>query len=112
MECPSIINLKFNDRDVEALEAIRKIERNGSMLEKVVPVGVMAKIFLGNNSAQASYNIASTDWVLFTQSMNSIRPMVRRRVSDIAKLQRLRHNLSPKQRQFWEAVDKGCRGRW
>lgn len=111
MECPSIVNLRFSDKDWEALEAIRKAERNGDWLERALPVGVLTTIFLGNKSPEALFNIATTEWVLFTQSMNSISPMVRRRVSDIAKMQRLRQGLTFQQRQFWEAVDNGCRGR-
>jgi xanthine dehydrogenase iron-sulfur cluster and FAD-binding subunit A len=111
MECPSIVNIRFSEKDLEALEAIRRAERNGEWLQKTLPVGVMATIFLGNKAPEASFNIASTDWVLFTQSMNSIGPMVRRRVGDIAKMQRLRQALTYQQRQFWEAVDNGCRGR-
>lgn len=111
MECPSIVDLQLSEKDLEALEAIRKVERNGDWLEKALPVGVLATIFLGNRAPEVSFNIASTDWVLFTQSMNSISPIVRRRVSDIAKMQRLRQGLTYQQRQFWEAVDNGCRGR-
>ncbi|NWO07610.1 MAG: hypothetical protein HLX50_18520 [Alteromonadaceae bacterium] len=110
MECPTISNLKLDSKDQEALEAIRKAQRNGKMLEILLPTSVLTTIFLGNNAAQATYNIHSTDWVLFTQAMSKISPMVRKAVSKIAKMQRLRAGLSFEQRQFWKAVDAGCGG--
>ena len=65
MECPDISNLKLDRADEEALEEIRKVQRAGNLLQIVMPAGAMATIFLGNNAAQALYNIHSIDWILF-----------------------------------------------
>lgn len=110
MDCPTISGLKLDSEDQEALEAIRKAQRNGNMLEILLPAGVLTTIFLGNNSAQVTFNVHSTDWVLFAQSMSKIQPVVRKTISKIAQMQRLRAGLSYEQRQFWEAVDNGCGG--
>ena len=56
-------------------EAIRKAQRNGNMLEIMLPAGVLTTIFLGNNSAQAAYNIHSTDWAQLSEAMTYISPM-------------------------------------
>lgn len=54
MECPDISRLKLDRADEEALEEIRRAQRAGNLLEVVMPAGVMATIFLGNNAAQAT----------------------------------------------------------
>lgn len=110
MECPTISGLKLDSQDQEALEAIRKAQRNGNMLEILLPAGVLTTIFLGNNATQVTYNVHSTDWVLFAQSMSKISPIVRKTISKVAQMQRLRAGLSYEQRQFWEAVGAGCGG--
>ena len=110
MECPDIRNLKLDRADEEALEEIRKVQRAGNLLQVVMPAGVMATIFLGNNAAQTLYNIHSTDWVLFVRAMSTPPGMIRARVRQVAKLRILTGSLSYEQRQFWDAVDKGCGG--
>ncbi|AXS83596.1 MULTISPECIES: hypothetical protein [Marinobacter] len=110
MECPDISSLKLDRADEEALEEIRRAQRAGSLLEVVMPAGVMATIFLGNNAAQATYNIHSTDWVLFAHAMSTLPDMIRARVSQVAKIRILTGSLSYEQRQFWDAVDNGCGG--
>lgn len=110
MDCPTISGLTLDAEDQDALEAIRKAQRNGNMLEILLPAGVLTTIFLGNNSAQVTYNVHSTDWVLFAQAMSKVQPVVRKTISKIAKMQRLRSGLSYQQRQFWKAVDNGCGG--
>jgi|SRR5690554_1015756 len=108
MECPTISGLRLDSEDLEAIEAIRKAQRNGNMLEIMLPAGVMTTIFLGNNSAQAAYNIHSTDWVQFADAMTRISPMVKKRIETISQMQRLRAGLSYEQTQFWRAVESGC----
>jgi len=81
MDCPTISGLKLDSEDQEALEAIKKAQRNGNMLEILLPAGVLTTIFLGNNSAQVTFNVHSTDWVLFAQSMSKIQPVVRKTIS-------------------------------
>lgn len=110
MECKPVRNLKLDSKDREALKTIRKAQRNGKMLEIIMPAGVMATIFLGNNSAETTFNIATTDWARFAKSMQAIGPMVRRTINQTAQLQLLRHELSTKQRQFWRNIRNGCEG--
>ena len=85
MDCPTISGLKLDSEDQEALEAIRKAQRNGNMLEILLPAGVLTTIFLGNNSTQVTFNVHSTDWVLFAQSMSKIQPIVRKNISKIGR---------------------------
>ena len=76
------------------------------MLEILLPAGVLTTIFLGNNAGQVTYNVHSTNWVLFAQSMSKIQPIVRKTISKVAQIQRTRAGLSYEQRQFWEAVER------
>jgi hypothetical protein len=110
MECPDITNLKLEREDHEALEEIRRVQRAGNLLEVVMPAGVLTVIFLGSNSAQATYNIHSTDWVEFAKAMNSLPKIIRGRISQIAQIRIVTGALNNEQRQFWDAVDDGCGG--
>ncbi|TVP53850.1 MAG: hypothetical protein EA349_12990 [Halomonadaceae bacterium] len=47
MKCPTISDLQLDQNDEKALDAIRRAQRNGKMLERALPVGVMTTIFLG-----------------------------------------------------------------
>lgn len=111
MECPDITNLKLDHKDQDALEEIRRVQRAGNLLEIIMPAGVFATIFLGNNSAQATYNIHSTDWVAFTKAMSTVPDTMQYRIEQIAKFRILDGGMGNEQRQFWDAVKSGCRGR-
>ena len=80
MDCPTISGLRLDAEDLEAIEAIRRAQRNGNMLQIMLPAGIMTTIFLGNNSAQTVYNIHSTDWVQFADAMTHISPIIRNRI--------------------------------
>lgn len=108
MECPNIRNLKLDHNDLAALKEIRRKQRAGEQLQYILPAGVLTTIFLGSNSAQSVYNIANTDFVLFTQAMHSVSSITKRAVHDTAALQVLTPGKSHLQRQFWTAVANGC----
>ena len=110
MECPNISNLKLQLEDKKALEEIRQVREAGSLLQVSLPSGVLATIFIGSQPAEAAYNIHSTDWILFSQAMESIPKIIRARISQIAKLRLLNGGLSYEQRLFWNAIDRGCGG--
>lgn len=108
MQCPTINNLTLTQADLDALEAIRRLERNGNLLQLILPAGVLANIFLGSNGLQASYNIHSTDWVQFASAMTHISPIVKNRIVTIAQMEQLRRGITYEQRLFWKAVELGC----
>lgn len=110
MECPDITNLKLEREDHESLEEIRRVQRSGNLLEVFMPSGVLTVIFLGNNAAQATYNIHSTDWVQFAKGMSALPKIIGGRISQIAQLRIATGALNNEQRQFWDAVDSGCGG--
>ena len=94
MECPEITNLKLDQDDQKALEEIRRVERAGNMLQVVMPAGVLAEIFLGNNAAQAAYNIHSTEWGQFARAMKTLPRLIRARIEQIAQMRIVRGGLS------------------
>lgn len=109
MRCPTISGLELDRNDEEALKKIRRITRAGEILKLALPAGVLTTIFLGSKPLTASYNIQSTDWVLFAKAMNSVSPIVRHQISLTAKTRLLRGDLTDEQRQFWRAVAAGCK---
>ncbi|SEB04143.1 hypothetical protein [Alkalimonas amylolytica] len=110
MECPDLNSLVLSERDFEVINEIRRIHQNGRLLERALPAGVMATIFVGSNSMQASYNITTTDWEMFAQAMAALPNIVRTRVYQQANLRRLERGITPQQSLFWRAVADGCRG--
>ena len=110
MECPDINNFELDRADEEAFKEIGKVQRAGNLLEVVMPAGVFTAIFLGSNAVQATYNIHSTNWILFARAMSTLPDIIRTRISQVAKLRILSGSLNYEQRLFWDAVDKGCRG--
>ncbi len=108
MECPSINNLVLAERDVKALEQIRKIIRNMDFISVLMPTGVMHSIFTKNNAAGTSYNIATHEWRTFASAMSKIPTIKRGRIRDVAGMRSLAPDLSVNQRHFWRAVYRGC----
>ncbi len=108
MKCPSIYGLKLGEDDWEAIEDIRRRRRAGEMLQVIMPAGVLATIFLGNNSAQATFNISTFDFALFTKAMSHAGNIVRSSIEKEARLQYLAPGKSYEQRQFWKAIYSGC----
>ena len=110
MKCPNITGLKLDNDDWEAIEDIRRRQRAGNMLEVVMPAGVLATIFLGNNSAQATFNVSGFDFVLFTKAMSHAGDIVRKSIEKEARMQYFSPGKSYEQRQFWKAIYSSCTG--
>lgn len=110
MRCPPIHGLLFDQSDLIALRRLREMPRNRKLLEVALPAGVMANIFLGNGSAQVSYNIATSDWATLAQAMAAASAIERNAFIQTARLQQLRAGSTHEQRSFWKAVEDGCKG--
>lgn len=110
MDCPDITGLKLDNDDWEATKDIRRRPRAGNMLEIMMPAGVLTTIFLGNNSAQATFNISGFDFVLFARAMSQAGDLVRKSVEKEARMQYLSSGKNYEQRQFWKAIYSGCTG--
>lgn len=111
MECPTILNLKLDQSDIDALETIRKIRRNEEFLKAALPAGVLATIFLGNKSPEVMFSVHNTDFVAFASAMATIPSITRRQIIQQAQLQQLKPRITPQQRQFWRAIESGCKAR-
>ena len=110
MHCPPIHGLEFDKSDIAALQRLREMPRNRKLLEVALPAGVMATIFLGNSSSQVTYNIRNTDWTALAHAMASASAIERNAFIQTARLQQLRIGSTHSQRQFWKAVEDGCKG--
>lgn len=110
MRCPPIHGLRFNQSDITALRRLRELPRTRKLLETALPAGVMATIFLGNNSAQVAHSINSTDWSTLALAMTSVSAIERNTFVQTARLQQLRSGSTHEQRLFWRAVENGCQG--
>lgn len=110
MHCPPIYGLKFDNSDIVALQRLREMPGNRRLLEVALQAGVMATIFLGNNSNQVAHNIHNTDWSALAHAMASASAIERNAFIQTARLQQLRTGSTHAQRQFWKAVEDGCKG--
>lgn len=110
MDCRNINNLVLDERDLEVIQDIRRVQQAGQRLQRALPAGVMANIFVGSNSVQVSYNISSTDWEQFAKAMMALPNIVRTRIYQEATFRQLEGGLTHEQRLFWKAVAEGCRG--
>ncbi len=108
MECPSIQDLKLEKGDVDAIERIRKINRNMAVLSIVLPAGVMHSLFTKSSAVGSAINIASYDWKPFSLAMSRIPSIRRSQVEKVAKMRALDFDLNHKQRTFWKAIASGC----
>ena len=108
MECPSIRNFTLDQDDVNALKAIRKIQRNSALLAIALPSGVMTSLFLKSNTIGAAYNINSTDWRGFAKAMDALTVLEKKQIEKTAKIRAMAPDMSHLQRQFWKAVGRGC----
>ena len=108
MECPSITELKLGKRDVETLDQIRNTIRNMDMISIVMPAGAIHSIFTRNNVVGAAYNISTFEWRGFTNAMSQIPSVKLGFIQRAAGLRMTEPDITYQQKQFWEAVYKGC----
>ena len=106
MECIFVNDVTFSQESVDAIEDIRRRSQMTVALSKIMPVGVMVNIFLGNGVLKSSYNISQTDFESLAKAMASLPVIQRKVIRDIAMMQALSH--SGKEAQFWRGVADGC----
>lgn len=108
MECPNIGEIKFSQTSIDAIEEIKRKKELGNALIKVIGMGTVANIFVGNKMVEASYSLYSTDFEAMAKGMGAIPLITRKsieRVADMAWLNVSNH----KEKQFWAAVSSGCK---
>ncbi|MEX2337125.1 MAG: hypothetical protein WD609_01070 [Aquisalimonadaceae bacterium] len=107
MACPTIYDLEFDQRSIDAILEIKRKKELADVIPIVFSAGVFASIFAGNSPLAASFNVATTDWREFSKAMYVIPDFARNRIEVIAGNQYLTHP-DPKQRRFWGAIYNGC----
>lgn len=108
MKCPEIKGLEFSERSKKAILKIKEIKEVGELLAYSVAAGQVATIFVGNNAAVSSINVASTDFIQFSSAMNGVSLIVREKIHTRAVLTWSKVSDS-KEKQFWKAIAKGCK---
>jgi hypothetical protein len=108
MKCPTIHQLTFSQRSKESLEEIKRIKSLSNLLSVSLVTGTLSTIFLGANSATASYSLNSTDFVTLTKAMKSVPVLTRSLIERIAAKTHM-YSTNPKEKQFWKAVYLGCK---
>ncbi|CAM3539085.1 hypothetical protein KIJ96_03410 [Pseudoalteromonas piscicida] len=108
MKCPEIKGLEFSERSKQAIAQIKDIEDLGSMLTTAVAASQITTIFVGNNAAVSTINLASTDFIQFSNAMNGAALIPRSALFTIAATTSWKV-ADNKEKQFWKAVAKGCK---
>ncbi|PAY00904.1 hypothetical protein CKO50_13045 [Pseudoalteromonas sp. HM-SA03] len=108
IKCPEIKGLEFSERSKKAILKIKEIKEVGELLAYSVAAGQVATIFVGNNAAVSSINVASTDFIQFSSAMNGVSLIVREKIHTRAVLTWSKVSDS-KEKQFWKAIAKGCK---
>jgi len=106
MKCVSVNGLIFDTESLEAIKVIRRKSNLSVILSRIMPIGTMTNIFLGNGILKSSYNISQTDFEALAKAMQSLPVILRRVISNIAREQQLYHFGN--ERKFWKGVENGC----
>ena len=111
MNCPEITDLTFSPSGEKAIENIRRIQGLGKGLTVLMGGSVLVKIFVGINGVGHPvgivWKIGKSDWVLLSQAMVSVGPIVRKQVQMYA-FDEYHKQLTGKEHEFWGAVMNGC----
>jgi hypothetical protein len=105
--CPRLSHLQLDDRSRAGIERLRDIEQLGELL--AIGVGINPLLDIFSRPFEASYNIATYDWGIWSAAMSAVPEIIRERVRVEAGLQIIDHNHDPKQQRFWRAIEAGCR---
>lgn len=108
MDCPTIHSLKLDTQSKQAVESIRHGAQLTRLLSGALSLGVLSSIFTRSTALEASYNIYSTDFTMFSEAMMGVSGMYRRKVNQVALAEYLRVG-DYNQRQFWKAIYDGCK---
>ena len=107
MKCPTIQHITFSKQSKESLDEIKRIKSLSNLLSTFLVSGTFSNIFLGANSATATYSIYSTDFEALTRAMRAVPVLTRSLIEKIAG--RTHMTLTnPKEKKFWKAVYLGC----
>jgi len=108
MKCPTIHQLTFSQRSKESLDEIKRIKSLSNLLSTFLVSGTLSTIFLGANSATATYSVYSTDFETLTKAMKAVPVLTRSLIEKIAGRTQM-YSTNPKEKQFWKAVYLGCK---
>lgn len=105
MNCRTLSGVKFGKRSREAIDEFRSKQQLSRILRRLIPVGTMATIFVGNDALKVSYSIYSTDFQAMAQAMASLPAIERRVLANIANLAAL--DTTGQESEFWRQVAYG-----
>lgn len=64
---------------------------------------------ISSEASQTGYSITQANWEYFYKSFDALSEIKRERIWNEAVRQVMAHAGSPKERLFWEAIEKGCK---
>ncbi len=110
-QCEPIQGLVLDKESLDTIERIRKKQIFGDALAGVISIGVFLNIFTRSSSAQVSYNITQTDWILYSDAMNAVPIITKRAVEKDVEdmIVHFQLNYDRKQLKFWEGIYNGCK---
>ncbi len=108
MKCPTIQNITFSTQSKKSLKEIKQMKKLSNLLSKFLVSGTLSTIFLGANSASATYSVHSTDFEALTRAMIAVPIITRSRIESIAGETQMMV-MNQKEKQFWKAVYLGCK---
>jgi len=108
MKCPTIQHITFSKQSKESLNEIKRLKNLSNLLSTFLVSGTLSTIFLGANSATATYSIYSTDFVTLTRAMRAVPVLTRSLIEKTAGRTHM-SVTNPKEKQFWKAVYLGCK---
>ncbi len=106
MQCMSVSNVTFDKRSLAAIQEIKRRSELFRMLSKVMPIGTMANIFIGNGVIKSSYNISQTDFEALAKAMYALPAIQRKVIRDIATMEAIYHFGA--ETEFWKGIANGC----
>ena len=108
MECPSINNLKLDTYGQRAMQEIADKRELGQMLNPVLVGGTFMSIFLGSNTWQSAFSVASTDWSVLANAIQKTGSITRKQIELIAGMAAL-ESSGHDQKMFFRAIESGCK---
>ncbi|MFV2057859.1 MAG: hypothetical protein ACC707_15440 [Thiohalomonadales bacterium] len=102
----SINGIKFDKSSLDALHEIDQLTNLSALLTGVLAGGSIFSIFAGAKAGIAADNIRKTDFALLANAIRSVPNIYKKRVSEIAQWQYMRHYGN--EREFWKAAIDGC----
>lgn len=106
MKYPSIKEVKLSREGKKVVRQIKDKLKAGRQLKIALGGSPFLLLFTSSNMIEATFTVTSTDWSMLGKAISSVNTIILNRILTIIELHLITSAMSPKERKFWETMER------